>query len=208
MKCAYLFSKLPDFSDLEYYPLTNHLWSEEYPHFVNVRASLCAVKGEGIVVSFIADEPSPQAVFLNRDDAVYNDSCVEFFFQPFADDERYVNFEINPNGAYLCAIGNDRFDRQFLKDLSTVQPDVSASLFSGGWSARVVIPEQLISDIYGREFYVSELEYVRANFYKCGDMTDAPHYSSMFLVGTEQPDFHRSEYFQKIYFQNERSNIK
>jgi len=183
--------------------LENHLWRDEYPCFIPCRAGLYAVCGEGLFVRFEADEPCPRAVFENRDDPVYNDSCVEFFFQPFADDERYINFEINPKGAFLCAVGKDRFERVFLSNLSGCNPVVNGHIDSDGWSAELFIPEQLISDVYGKNFSVSDVEYIRSNFYKCGDLTEQPHYASMFCVETAAPDFHRPEFFQKIYFSKE-----
>lgn len=188
----------PDLMKLEH-----HLWRDEYPCFIACRAGLYAVKNEGIFVRFEADEPCPRAVFENRDDPVCNDSCVEFFFQPFSDDERYVNFEVNPKGAFLCAVGKDRFDRVFLSGLSDCNPTVHTNINSDGWNAELFIPEQLISDVFGKKFSVADAEYIRANFYKCGDLTKQPHYSSLFPVGTATPDFHRSEYFQKIFFSNE-----
>lgn len=192
-------ASFPEPTALEY-----HLWRDEYPCFIVCRAGLYAVKNEGIYARFEADEPCPRAVFENRDDPVYNDSCVEFFFQPFADDERYLNFEINPNGAFLCAVGKDRFDRGFLKELSGCNPTVCARICPDGWSAEIFIPEILISDVFGKSFSVADTDYIRANFYKCGDLTEQPHYASMFPVETAKPDFHRPEYFQKIFFSNER----
>lgn len=177
-----------------------HLWGEEYPCFFACGVGLYAVRDGGIFVRFEAEEPCPRAVCEKRDDSVYNDSCMEFFFQPFADDERYINFEINPKGAFLCAVGNDRFDRIFLGELSDCNPVSQAQINEKGWSAELFIPEQLISDVFGRPFSVADTEYIRANFYKCGDLTEQPHYTSLFPVDTQTPDFHRPEYFNEIFF--------
>ena len=40
-----------------------------------------------------------------------------------------------------------------------------------------------------------------ANFYKCGDETQKPHYLSWNPVKTSKPDFHRPEYFGKLIFE-------
>lgn len=203
MKYIDVFEKRTDASFPQLVNLENHLWSNEYPCFIACRAGLFAVKNEGVFVRLEADEPCPRAVFENRDDPVYNDSCMEFFFQPFADDERYINFEINPNGAFLCAVGEGREDRVFLSGLSSCNPVVNAKITPDGWSAELFIPEQLVSDVFGKSFSVADADYIRANFYKCGDLTEQPHYSSLFPVETAMPDFHRPEYFQKILFRNE-----
>ena len=39
------------------------------------------------------------------------------------------------------------------------------------------------------------------NFYKCGDETVQPHYYSWNPVELVDPDFHRSEFFGKLYFE-------
>jgi hypothetical protein len=193
-------SSYPDISELNFTELKHHLWSEKYPDFYSSRVAVCGIAEKGILVCFEADEPSPRAVFENRDDPVYNDSCMEFFFQPFADDERYINFEINPNGAYLSAVGYDRNGRAFLRKISGCAPCVKACISDSGWSAELFVPEQLISDVFGRKYSVTEAEYIRANFYKCGDLTPLPHYASLFPVNTPEPDYHRPEFFGKIFF--------
>ncbi len=200
MKNAYIYPSYPDISELEFSELKHHLWSEFYPAFYSSRVAVCCIADQGIFVRFEADEPSPRAVFENRDDPVYNDSCMEFFFQPFADDERYINFEINPNGAYLCAVGRDRSDRAFLREISECEPCVKGCISDSGWSAELFVPEQLISEVFGKKFSVAGTEYLRANFYKCGDLTPSPHYASLFFVDTPNPDYHRPEFFGKIYF--------
>ncbi len=200
MEKTFIFSSHPDASELKFSELKHHLWSEKYPAFYSSRVAVCGVAGKGILVCFEADEPSPRAVFENRDDPVYNDSCMELFFQPFADDERYINFEINPNGAYLCAVGCDRNDRVFLREISDCAPDIKACISDSGWSAELFIPEQLVSDVFGRSFSVADTGYIRANCYKCGDLTPSPHYASLFFVDTPNPDYHRPEFFGRIFF--------
>lgn len=202
MKNAYIFASRPDLSELEFSPLDCHLWRDEYPTFYSSRVAVCGVAQAGIFVCLEADEPSPRAVFTDRDDPVWNDSCIEFFFQPFVDDERYINFEINPNGAYLCAVGCGRADRVFLRELSACNPEVNACVSASGWRAELFVPEQLISDVFGKSFSVSDTEYIRANCYKCGDLTPSPHYASLFPVDTPNPDYHRPEFFGKIFFKN------
>ena len=202
MKNVYVFSSRSEISELEFSALRCHLWRKEYPAFYESKVALCAVSGRGLYVCFKAEEPSPRAVFTERDAPVYNDSCMEFFLQPFADDDRYINFEINPNGAYLSAIGYDRASRIFLREISECEPKVSARISDSGWSAELFVPEKLISDAFGRKFSVDKTEYIRANFYKCGDLTLSPHYSSLFSVDTPIPDYHRPEFFSRIFFKN------
>ncbi|MEI3342563.1 MAG: carbohydrate-binding family 9-like protein [Coprobacter fastidiosus] len=43
-------------------------------------------------------------------------------------------------------------------------------------------------------------EKLYANFYKCADNSSLPHYLSWSPIETENPDFHRPEFFGEIYF--------
>jgi hypothetical protein len=38
------------------------------------------------------------------------------------------------------------------------------------------------------------------NFYKCGDALESPHYLCWNHIKTEQPDYHRPEYFGELLF--------
>ena len=41
---------------------------------------------------------------------------------------------------------------------------------------------------------------IRANFYKCADDTDSMHFVSWSPIETENPDFHRPDFFGELYF--------
>lgn len=208
MNIAYIYKSVesvPDICSIEHLPLSNHLWKEQYPAAIFSCAGIFAVEGEGICVALTSDEHPVRAEYCHRDDPVYLDSCMEFFFRPFEDDERYINIEVNPYPVCLSEIGTGRHDRRLLRDVTDIAPEVSRIETVGGWGVLIFVPEQLISEAYGRAFSVSELEYIYANFYKCGEKTEAPHFYSAFEVKTATPDFHRPEYFEKIYFRlNER----
>jgi len=63
------------------------------------------------------------------------------------------------------------------------------------WYLTVEIPFQLMGvDTVARP------ETIRANFYKCADGTDSPHYVSWNPIQTESPDFHCPEYFGEMIF--------
>ena len=40
-----------------------------------------------------------------------------------------------------------------------------------------------------------------ANFYKCGEETSEPHYVTWNPIGSENPDYHRPEFFGKVLFE-------
>lgn len=139
------------------------------------------------------------ARYTRRDDPVYTDSCLEVFIAPVEDRREYINFEINPNGAYLSQFGAERNGRVFINELTAETPRVSAGVYpdAKGWHAELFIPESLISALYGCEFSVKEGE-IRGNFYKCADHSPTPHYGALFPVGSASLGFHNPEKFGTI----------
>ena len=166
-------------------------------------AAVFGVEGEGIHAILWSWEENPRCVCTNRDDPVYTDSCLELFLMPVADDNRYINFEVNKNGVYLSQIGTCRKDRVFIKELTDLEPIIQTMEIEEGskkaWGYEIIIPDAFISDLYGKEFSLCETK-IKGNFYKCGDETEFPHYGSHFPVKTENPDFHRPEFFGDIIF--------
>ena len=126
------------------------------------------------------------------------DSCMEFFvnFSPETDG-RYINFEANANGALHCKIGPGRGNRVPLASLDIPQPELTARVEEESWSIRLFVPLGCITALYGRTEY-HRGDRIRANFYKCGDETDAPHYGAWNFIEIPSPDFHRPEFFGEI----------
>ncbi len=128
---------------------------------------------------------------------VHEDSCLEFFFMPETGD-RYFNFEINPNGCLYLGFGHNRADRFALyrSDMEDIFNIVSDRT-DDGWEVSYQIPLDFIR-LYYPDFEFSGT--LRANVYKCGDLTAAKHYLSWNPVLSEKPDFHRPEYFGTMDF--------
>ena len=66
------------------------------------------------------------------------------------------------------------------------------------WEMVILIPSTIF--INNVNFSFSKL-IANANFYKCGDETQKPHYLSWSPVKTSKPDFHSPEYFGKLIFE-------
>jgi len=77
---------------------------------------------------------------------------------------------------------------------------------SVSWTVRYRVPLMLFKIYYG-DTVKPRLE-GRANFYKCGDETEFPHYGAWSPPRTEAPDFHRPEFFGTIIFSERSLNIK
>lgn len=166
-------------------------------------ASMFAVEGKGIHALLWSFEDDIRCECTKRDDPVYTDSCLELFLMPVKDDSRYINFEVNPKGVYLSQIGTCRNDRVFIKELTSLEPVIAPMEISEdgkkAWGYEIIISEEFISELYQTDFSVCETA-IKGNFYKCGDSAKFPHYGSHFPVKTENPDFHRPEFFGDIIF--------
>jgi len=141
----------------------------------------------------------------NTNGAVHKDSCVEFFIS--VDGKNYYNLEINCIGTIHLAHGPDRNNRKFVDPKTIEKIEVSSTLGnepfeerSGNfeWEMMVCFPIECfafdkINALGGRK--------ATANFYKCGDDTTKPHFVTWNPVGTENPDYHRPEYFGKVEFE-------
>lgn len=199
-----VFDALPDWEKVERLDLSHHLWAEEYPCFYASGIKLCAVKNKGLFVRFFSEEPQPKAVYTKRDEPIYKDSCMELFVQPAAEDKRYLNFEINPNAAYLSEIGTCRADRVLLSAASDVACKTGVLRVASGWGVELFIPDELVSDCLGLPYSFATQNRLKLNAYKCGDETPHPHYSSLFVVPTPKPDYHRPEFFGTVKLIDER----
>lgn len=159
-----------------------------------------------IFLKYYVREEFVKAEKSETNQMVCEDSCVEFFVSP-ADDGIYYNIEFNPIGTCLTGSGTGRKDSNRLPadviDLIRRKGSLGTFPFSerkGGifWTITVAIPYEVffrhpIKTLKGKTF--------RANFYKCGDFLTQPHYVTWSPVGTENPDFHRPEFFGKLKFE-------
>ena len=152
------------------------------------------IKGRGILVRLFTRETEPRAVYTRRDDPVWTDSCLEFFFQPKRGGA-YLNLEMNANGAYLAAVGAGRNDRRFLRSFTDLAAVVSPFRRTDGWGVEALIPFELISACFGEPFSPAAGDSFFANAYKCADDAPQPHYQALFPVAVPSPDFHRPEFF-------------
>jgi hypothetical protein len=178
-------------------------WNE-FSYKPEVRFNI-AFRSNEIFLKFYVREEFVKAEMTLPSQAVWEDSCVEFFVSP-ANDGIYYNFEINPIGTCLLAAGKCRSDR-IRADVSVIDKirrKVSSGLVpfqerpgNNTWTITIAIPVEVfflhaIKSIKGKVF--------RANFYKCGDRLTKQHYLTWNPVGTERPDFHQPEFFGILKF--------
>ena len=146
------------------------------------------------MVKFIVYEKEVYVKSFEDNGRIWCDSCVEFFIRPFEDDERYINFEINPVGAMIISIGEDRNNRKSLIYDYKSQLNVKTDAHSGFWTVQFEIPFDMLSEIFKNKKRLKSSDTIYGNFYKCGDETPNPHFG-MWNEIEEQPNFHLSQYF-------------
>ena len=122
---------------------------------------------------------------------ICEDSCMEFFFCPTAGDDRYFNFEWNPNGQLYLGFGPNRYDsvRLLVQD-EQAQFDPQPARTADGWELTFRIPVSFVRR-FVPEFSLTPGKLLRANFFKCGELTPQPHDYAGNRVASETPDFHR-----------------
>lgn len=186
--------------------LTHKLWTGlDYDGLTIAR--LCYDE-EALHVGFIVFENSIRATCTAMNDMVCNDSCVEFFFMPAPEqDPYYFNFEMNPLGTLLIGHMRKRGDGERVVRESDDIFNIHASQrrrdpqeYKGPcWQVSYSIPYSFINQ-YFPDARLGKGAHIRANFYKCGDLTQVPHYVSWNEIDSPTPEFHLSRCFGDVYF--------
>jgi len=177
--------------------ITNHR-SEGVP-CPDTFAQLVWLPEEGFQVTMWCFEENPRAVFFNPNEDIYTDSCMECFLNVFPDmeDKGYISVEMNANGASHCSFGTDRYNRDYVLNLG--QPHTQVTVTRGEqdgrpyWKAQTLFRRDVLEALYGRACDFGPGHKMRANFYKCLEAEEPPHWSSWAPVS--KLDFHMPEHF-------------
>ncbi len=152
---------------------------------------------ESLHIRLRAVEENIRAEYTAPLSRVCEDSCLEFFFMPEGED-RYFNFEINPNGCPYIGFGRSRQDRVVLYRQDAKQLfGIHTQKTPDGWEAAYRVPLSFLRLFWPDFSFTGSL---RANVYKCGEQTAREHYLSWNPVSSETPDFHRPADFGVMTF--------
>lgn len=177
---------------------------KEYNYKPDVKFSVAYSDNE-IFLKYYVTENYFKAEYTESNQNVYEDSCVEFFISP-EKDGLYYNFEFNGIGTCLLGSGHGRNDTKRadpaiiskIRRLSSMgNKPTKERKGELSWTLTAAIPFEVffhhkVKDLKGKT--------LRANFYKCGDMLSVPHFVTWNPVGTENPDYHRPEFFGELKF--------
>ena len=194
------------FASVEAQPIACCNWAETYPYAPDVQFRMFHT-GDRLMLRFDVAESYTAALVTEDNGEVWTDSCVEFFIAP--DEGLYYNFETTCIGRMLLSGRKSRTE-----DVQPAPAEVLASVKrfttypfgepfaerkgDNRWSLTLAIPPQALfrhalTDWSGLE--------ARMNLYKCGDRLSHPHFLSWKPVRTENPDFHRPEFFEAVTFE-------
>jgi len=161
---------------------------------------------QSVLLHFKVTEASVRAKYSNDNGAVWTDSCVEFFSMP-ANDGIYYNIECNCIGTILIGAGPARENREHAPEQITSLVQRWSSLGhepfeekveETDWEVALIIPYGVFFKHQIRS--LDEVE-IKANFYKCGDELQTPHFVSWNPIAVDKPDFHRPDFFGTLDFE-------
>lgn len=193
-----------DDENIIYQPIRMVNW-EAYPYQPNVSFRI-AHTDDAILLHYKVTESSVRAKYGEDNGSVWTDSCVEFFSIP-ARDGIYYNLECNCIGTILLAAGPERNHREAapleitrqVKRWSSLGRDTfEEKTGEWTWEVALLIPyhvffKHTIKNLDGMN--------INANFYKCGDELQKPHFLSWNPIEIENPDFHRPDFFGTLEFE-------
>ena len=155
---------------------------------------------DNLLLKFFVEEEVTKAEYTNNQEPVWRDSCVEVFILDPIEEKNYFNFEFNAIGTCLAFQGPTRENRTPLSisllGLISTHSSLSNSPFKekhvGRWQLTIILPKICFG--LSKHHSLSNIR-LKANSYKCGDSLSKPHWISLFPIVTDQPNFHKPEYF-------------
>lgn len=172
---------------------------ETYPYCPKVEFRIAHTE-DAFLLHFKVREASVRAKYGEDNGSVWTDSCVEFFSIP-AGDDIYYNIECNCIGTILVGAGATRNNRERAPQevMDKVQRWASLGRKPFGevveetnWEVALIIPYTVF---FKHQLTSLDECVVKANFYKCGDELQTPHFLSWNPIPIEKPDFHRPDHF-------------
>ncbi len=182
---------LEDLDRAEEARIADNPWNSTY--LPDSRFKIVFDETKGFYARLWSYEKNPRVTYTEPGGEVCEDSCLELFLN-FAPQKTtsFINFEMNACGAYLFGIGPDRYERG---DLALkVMPTVSARILDDRWEVTLFIPLESIEEVYGKCDFKSGYV-IRGNAFKCGDLTESPHWLAWSPMNPDVVDFHRSDRF-------------
>jgi len=181
-------------------------WMDAYPHLPSVDFAV-AHNGTSLLIHYRVTEKRTLGKMMNDLDPVYKDSCCEFFCMNEGD-SLYYNIESNCIGSILMECGSGRGNRtaSTKENLQCIDRWASLGRESIGlieqethWELALVLP---VATFWQHNYSTFSGKTFRVNVYNCLGSGNDRQYVTWNPIDTPSPDFHRPEYFKRLYFAN------
>ncbi len=184
-----------DWNDVPKAEISTYKWLDN--GYEPVCYAQCAfLENDGLYIRMVANESNPRTEMKNFDDAVCTESCMEFFVSFDPENKTYVNFEVNAIGTLLATRRTVGAERVTIDKLIGI-PEITAKIEDDFWSVEYMLTFDQIKKLFPNAD-LNKGSTFRANFYKCGDSTEIPHYGMWNEVESEEPSYHLPQYFGRL----------
>lgn len=179
--------------ECEIFHIDHYQWTED--DGPKAYGKMALLDGWGLVISMTAIESNPLRNYRVDDDPVYRDSALEAFlnFTPDQEEQCYLNFEMNANGAMLSQFGT-AMRRKSLSTLTEVKATCEAVIEASSWQVLLKIPMELICSMYENKTLQPGDKFT-CNFYKICETSGREHFGSYAPIVNATPNFHLPEFF-------------
>lgn len=196
-------------ADLEAHKLSE--WMGDKPRHFPMISFKIGYQDDALVVIFHADDYFVKALSTETHGAVWEDSCVEFFFAPNpANPTHYFNFEINCLGNFLYRFQTDCDENltflpaEFCEKVTTKAtfsaPIVEEIAQPTEWSVAFRLPLAELAQFTEIEPPAPGVKWT-GNFYKCADGCSHPHWLTWSKMDHPTPKFHIPTQFGQLIFE-------
>lgn len=186
------------------YDINTLNWPEAFPYLPQLQFRM-AHTGSEIWLKYYVREKNILAKETRTHGDVYKDSTVEFFIS--LDGKQYYNFEFNCIGTIHIGYGPGRGNRRKITPGIAESIEIESSLGKqpfdekqGDFSWEMVMRIPIACFEFDAPEALSGVQ-ATGNFMKCGDETSDPHFVSWNPIKTENPDYHRPEFFGELLFE-------
>ena len=190
---------------IEYFKVAVLNWAATYPYLPQVDFAI-AHNGKDILIHYRVTEKRTAGTMEQDLDGVFKESCCELFCMKEGDSQ-YYNIESNCIGSILMECGTERSGRetstkenlqQISRWSSLGRKNVGLISHETHWELALVIP----STVFWKHSYgtLSGKTFL-ANVYNCFGSGDDRQYVTWHPIVSSGPDFHRPEYFRRIFFE-------
>jgi hypothetical protein len=174
----------------------------EYPYLPYVKFAMAWDESHFYLKFFVREQHVLGLIDFNNG-PVWEDSCCELFCA--FDNRGYYNLETNCIGAQLFnwhgkINEKEKGSKEIISQIqrrSSLGNAAPVSLKGNvEWDLVMLIPVSVFFMHAGIKLF-SGLQFM-ANFYKCGDKTEVPHFVSWNPIGVAKPDFHQQKFFGQV----------